>query len=113
MSELETYYTNLRNAISGFIVPVQTAKVINREKYEELVDSLMMISHELEGIDAISKSFISEIYFTIKIVRIEAEYFEEKDRSDLSCMADKLELIFDLILKDDTLRNRHSNKKRE
>jgi hypothetical protein len=106
MSEIEVSADKLRQKISDFLVPIQTSRLVSEENFIAVQQALEQIALKLKDRDLVSKSLLNEAYVTIKILREEASYFNEDESTTIVNMANKLEFIFDLILKNETTDQR-------
>jgi hypothetical protein len=106
MSEIEVFAEELRQKISDFLVPIQTSRVVNETNFKSVQQTLEQIASKLKDIDLVSKSLLNEAYVTIKILRAEAPNFNGDESIILVNMANKLEFIFELILKNETVDQR-------
>ena len=95
----------LREAITGFVVPLQTTKVLNRDAFAVLNQLCEKLAHALKGTDLVSKSLLNELYVTIQVIRAEAPYVRG-ETSLLQEMAAKLEYCFALILRNESPADR-------
>lgn len=97
MSDIDIISSELRKNITNFIVPVQTATVINEDAFEELNKSAIMLAKTLKGTELIPKSLLKELLVTFRILYAEASYIKEH-AEQLESMAAQLETIFNLII---------------
>lgn len=96
---------DLREAISQFIVPLQTSRVVAREAFDKLNQSARLLASTLKDIDSVSKSLLNELYVTFKVIRTEAQFIKEES-ANLEKMADQIEMTFDLILRGESCDDR-------
>lgn len=106
MSEIEIFADDFRQKISDFLVPIQTSKFVSEEKFRAVQQALELVASKLKDRDLVSKSLLNEAYVTIKILRAEAPHFNKDESMAIVNMANKLEFIFDLILKNETTDQR-------
>jgi hypothetical protein len=106
MSEIEVYEEELRQKISDFLVPIQTSRVVSETNFKSVQQALEQIASELKDINIVSKSLLNDAYVTIKILRAEAPHFNEDESNVMVHMANKLEIVFELILKNETIDQR-------
>jgi hypothetical protein len=97
----------LREAITSFLVPIQTTRVIKDAEFERLYCAARELVVLLKGHDLVSKSLLNEFYAIMQVLRAEAPYFG-KEQSKLQVMADQVELCFGLILEDETFEEQVS-----
>ena len=106
MSEIEALADELRQNISDFLLPIQTSKILDETNFKPVQKTLEKIASKLKGVDLVSKSILNEIYVAIKILRVEASYFKGDESISMVNMANKLEFIFEMILKNETIDQR-------
>lgn len=87
----------IRDAVSNFLIPLQTTRVVKREAFEELAASVKALAKQLKGHDLVPKSLLNEIYGTMQALRNEAPYFKG-EAATLEDMANQLEMTLGLIL---------------
>lgn len=106
MMNIEKLKDEFNQKATDFLVPIQTSKVVKLDCFESLRESLEKISLALKDIDLISKSLLNEVYVTIKILRGEAPYFSDNESRLMIYMANNLEYVFELILKNEAVGER-------
>lgn len=94
---ITTVGPRLREAVSNFLVPLLTTRVVKKDAFEELAASAEMLAKLLKGHDLVPKSLLREIYGSIGSLRNEAPYFKEQSAT-LVDMSNKLEWTYYLIL---------------
>jgi hypothetical protein len=99
--DIQTITNELREAISSFLVPLQTTRVLNKDAFIKLLKIVEALAQTLKGIDSVSKSVLNELYVTIQVLRAEAPYVKG-ETSAIQEMAGKLEYYFALILRNET-----------
>ena len=87
----------LREAITRFVVPLQTMQGVDAEAFERLHVLSTELMRSYKGKDLVSKSLLNEIYITSRVIRAESVH-AKTDRQILEQMADKLEMCFGLLL---------------
>ncbi|GAA5121239.1 hypothetical protein JIN84_00445 [Luteolibacter yonseiensis] len=87
----------IRDAVSNFLIPLQTTRVVGREAFGELHSCVKELAKQLKGHDLVPKSLLNEIYGTMQTLRNEAPYFKG-ETSTLEDMANQLEMSLGLIL---------------
>jgi len=92
---------SLQKAVTDFLVPLQNSRVVKRDAF----DKLLLVSHEcarqLKGTETVSKVLLNELYVTFQIIQREAPYLKHEE-AILYQMANKLEFIFALMLRNET-----------
>ena len=101
MNNIDEISRLLRERISGFLVPLQTRKAIDKAAFEGLAECARQLARQLKGTTLVSKAVLNEIRVTIGVLRAEAQYAGDK-APELVGMANRLEMVFDLILRDET-----------
>jgi hypothetical protein len=94
-----------REAISSFLVPLQTTKALNRNAFLTLNRVVETLAQALKGSDCVSKSVLNELYVTIQVMRAEAPYVKGETAA-IQEMAAKLEYCFALILRNESPSDR-------
>ena len=102
---IQTITDDLREAITSFLVPLQTTRILNRNAFLTLNKAVEALAQALKGTDYVSKAVLNEMYVTIQVMRAEAPYFKEETAS-IQEMADKLEYCFALILRNESPSDR-------
>ena len=95
----------VREAVFKFLVPLQTTRVIDRAAFEELFQAVKSLATELKRHDLLPKALLNEVHTTSKVLRNEAPYFRG-ETTELEGMANKLELVFNLILLGEGMEDR-------
>lgn len=88
--------TEIRQAVSDFLIPLRTTKVIKSDDFERLHTLGVELLHTYKGNDRVSKSLIYEFYATRGMIDSEIPYHKEKQQ--LQEMSARLSMIFDLLL---------------
>lgn len=104
MNEINSLEKQLHERITNLIVPIQTEGVIDDTAYISLLSIVNDLSSVLLNKELIPKSVLNEIFVTIKILRNES--LSLKKSPLLEEMANKLEYLFELILKGETSEQR-------
>lgn len=94
---ISTTGPRIRDAVSDLLVPLQTARVLKREAFEELAAAIKILARQLKGHEVVPKSLLNEIYRAMQVLRNEAPYFKG-EAAILENMANQLEMTFGLIL---------------
>lgn len=94
---ISTNGSRIREAVSNFLIPLQTTRVLKRDAFEELAASVKLLTQQLKGHDLVPKSLLNEIYGTVQVLRNEAPYFKGESPT-LEDMANQLEMSLGLIL---------------
>lgn len=105
MNDIEILGNNLREAISQFVAPLQTSRVVDREAFHKIDHLAQLLAGKLKDNDLLSKSLLNELYLTAKVIRAEAQYIKGESTS-LGEMADRIEMIFSLILRGESCDDR-------
>ena len=87
----------VREAVSNFLIPLQTTRVVSRKAFEELDDAVKILATQLKGHELVPKSLLNEVYGTMQARRNEAPYFEGETTTHQD-MANQLEMTLGLIL---------------
>jgi hypothetical protein len=87
----------IREAVSNLLIPLQTTRVVKREAFDELNNSVKTLAKQLKGHDLVPKSLLNEVYGTMQVLRNEAPYFKGETAA-LEDMAKQLEKTLGLIL---------------
>ena len=95
----------LKEAITDFLVPLQTTRVIKQDAFERLHSSAKEICRQLKGNQLVPKSLLNEIYVTALVIKTEQSHFEDR-AALLEEMSHQLEMCFILILKDESPEDR-------
>ena len=69
MNETEVIIDELKQKIFDFLSLIQTTKEIDRNYFKSIQENLEFLMINLQGLDLVSKSFLNEIYLTIKILQ--------------------------------------------
>jgi hypothetical protein len=97
MTDTETIFERFKDELGGFLLKVQTTRVLDVEAFEQLNADSRKLAQELKDRPLVPKSVLNEMRVAIKILRAEAAYMREEQGVMLE-MASKLEMTFDLIL---------------
>jgi hypothetical protein len=95
----------LREAITRFVVPLQTTRSVDSAAFEHLQALTVELMHWYKGKDLVSKSLLNEIYTTSRIIQAESVH-AKANREVLERMAAKLEMCFGLLLLNETPEDR-------
>jgi len=87
----------IRDAVSNFLIPLHTTRVVKREAFEELAVAVKTLAKQLKGHDLVPKSLLNEVYGTMQALRNEVPYFKGETAA-LEDMANQLEMSLGLIL---------------
>ncbi len=87
----------IREAVSKFLIPLQTTREIKRDAFEELSAAIKALAKALKGHDLVPKSLLNEVYGSMQVLRNEAPYFKG-ETAMLEDMANQLEMSLGLIL---------------
>jgi hypothetical protein len=105
--DIQTIPNEVREAISVFLVPLQTSRVLNKDAFLRLLKIVEALAQTLKDIESVSKSVLNELYVTIQVMRAEAPYVKGETPT-IQEMAGKLEYYFALILRNETPSERVS-----
>ncbi len=97
MNDVEFLGEELREAITQFVVPLQTTRTVDRKAFDRIERSARLLSSKLKGNDLVSKSLLNQLYVTARVIRAEARFIEGES-ANLEKMADQIEMVFGLIL---------------
>jgi hypothetical protein len=87
----------LREAVSTFLVPLQTTRVLKRNAFDALAVEVKDLAKLRKGHELVPKALLNEIYGTMQVLRNEAPYFKG-ETATLEDMANQLEMTLGLIL---------------
>lgn len=107
-NQVEIAVAGLREAISDFLLPLQTVRVIDRGAFRRLHGYAQELVRLLKESESVSKSLLNELFTVSIVTRAEAPYFKV-ERQELEGMATKIELCFSLILKGEAPEDRVPN----
>lgn len=93
---ISTTGQRLREAVSNFLIPLQTTRVLKRDAFETLAAESKGLAKQLKGHDLVPKALLNEIYGTMQVLRNEAPYFKG-ETATLEDMANQLEMTLGLI----------------
>jgi len=105
MNDVESLGEELREAISRFVVPLQTIRTVDQKAFDRIEHLARLLSRKLKGNDLVSKSLLKELYVTATIIRAEAPYIKS-EAAGLEKMAGQIEMIFGLILRGESCDDR-------
>lgn len=97
MTDAEMIFERFKEELGGFLLKIQTIRVLDAEAFERLNADCRKLAQELKNQPLVPKSMLNEIRVATKILRAEAAYVSG-ERDVIIDMADKLEMTFDLIL---------------
>lgn len=97
MTETDTIFERFKDELGGFLLKVQTTRVLDAEAFERLNADSRKLAQELKNQPLVPKSVLNEMRVATKILRAEAVYMRDEQDVMLD-MANKLEMTFDLIL---------------
>lgn len=97
MTDAETIFERFKDELGGFLLKVQTTRVVDAEAFERLNADSRKLAQELRNQPLVPKSVLNEMRVATKILRAEAAYMRDEQGVMLD-MANKLEMTFDLIL---------------
>jgi len=95
----------LREAITQFIVPLQTMQPVNVAAFERLYALAIDLLHCYKGKEYVSKSLLNELHTSVKIIVAETAH-RAKERQVMEDMASKLQMCIDLLLIGETPEDR-------
>lgn len=96
MRSVEEIAADLRQDITDFIVPIQTTKAVDTSKFERLERHASEAARTLKGSEQLPRFLLNELYVSMKVLRAEAPYCRSHQ---LDLMADRIEMVFGLILR--------------
>lgn len=99
---------SLREAISDFLLPLQTTRVINRIAFRRMHGYARQLVLLLQNHEFVSKDILNELFTVSLATRAEAPYYKS-DQQELEEMATEIELCFSLILKGEVPGDRIPN----
>lgn len=79
----------IREAVSKFLIPLQTTREIKRDAFEELSAAIKALAKALKGHDLVPKSLLNEVYGSMQV---------KGETAMLEDMANQLEMSLGLIL---------------
>lgn len=90
----------LREAVTQFLVPLQTMQPTNVKAFERLHGLVIELMRSYKGNDLVSKSLLNELYTVPRIITTELEH-RPAEREILEKMTQQLVFCFDLLLIDE------------
>lgn len=102
MTDISGIRAELDEQFTRFFTPLQTTRAVDRIALEAFYDTAQRLPALLKGTDVVSKPLLRTLYVAMSILRAEAPY-TKNDSCFLEEMADKIQMIFDLIIYDDSL----------
>jgi hypothetical protein len=104
MTDPESLQNQFTTDLGELLLAVQTARAVPREAFDRVERQSRELARVLKGHALIRKSLLNEMRVAIKILRAEAA--AAGGQAALTAMADKLEMTFDLILKNESHEDR-------
>jgi hypothetical protein len=103
--QIESTASDLREAISDFLIPFQTTRVVKRDAFQRMHGHAQELMRLLKGTEMVSKFLLNELFTVPLVIRAESPYFKD-ERQELEEMANQIELCFSLILKGEAPEDR-------
>ncbi|GJM24871.1 MAG: hypothetical protein DHS20C16_12860 [Phycisphaerae bacterium] len=102
---LESTAAELRQAITDFLVPLQTTRVVNKDAFARLFTHAQELMPILKEHELVPKSLLNELYRVPLVILAEAPYFKDESEQ-LDEMAHKIGVCFSRILKGEVPEDR-------
>ena len=101
MTDTDRVEEELRQAITRSLVPLQTGRTVDAGAFGELERLARLVAVQLKGQQRVRKSLLNELYVSARIIRAEAPYIKGHTEA-LVQIANRLETVFGLILRDES-----------
>lgn len=98
MNDIDDVFCELTDRVSCLLIPLQTGKGIDQAAFESLEQCARNLARKLKGSELLPRSVLKELKVTIGVLRAEAQHAGNEAPSLLR-MSDRLEMLFDLILR--------------
>ncbi|MEP7123732.1 MAG: hypothetical protein ABJE95_22580 [Byssovorax sp.] len=106
-NDLSQPVEDLREAVSKFLIPVQTTRAVDVDAFQILYERAIGAVRMCKGRPDVPKALLVELLGTYSVLRAEAPYLGAK-RQVLEGMADKVESCFRMILADEVPEERQA-----
>ena len=98
MNDIDTISRELPDRVSRLLIPLQTRKVIDQAAFEGLEQCARNLARKLKGSELLPRAVLKELKVTIGVLRAEAQH-AGGEAATLVGMSNRLEMVFDLILR--------------
>jgi hypothetical protein len=98
----------LKEAITDFIIPLQTTRKIDEYLFEKLHEASLQLVRVCKNEPEVPKALLQELQGTARILANEAVYLKNNEKEMLEDMAKKISLCLDLILLNEVPEDRVS-----
>lgn len=98
MNNIDKTSNDLRERVSGFLIPLQTRRIIDKAAFESLDECARDCARKLKGAELVPRTMLNELKVTIGVLRAEAQHLGSEG-PNLIAMSNRLEMTFDLILR--------------
>lgn len=88
----------LREAVSAFLYPLKTTRVVNREAFARIESLISDATRVCKADEFLAKELLREIYLTARSTESEEEYAALPDRQALQAIREKLDFLFALLI---------------
>lgn len=94
---------DLQRLVTEVVVPLQTRSTLPRDGIRRLVEAVEQAAEAARGCEALPRSLLHEIHVLARVLRAESPY---RDTETLVWAADRIDLVFSLLLAGETLADR-------
>jgi len=98
MNDIDDVLRELPDRISRLLIPLQTGEVIDQAAFESLEQCARSLARKLKGSELLPRTALKELKVAIGVLRAEAQH-AGKEAPNLVAMSNRLEMVFDLILR--------------
>lgn len=99
---IEGLLAGMRSAVSQALIPMQTDGTVSRDSLNALVDVTEELVRALKGQRFVDREVLREIYFAERVLRAEAKNLPDNELRDVTASADRMQLLFGLLLLDES-----------
>ncbi|BEV71187.1 hypothetical protein THUN1379_06690 [Paludibacterium sp. THUN1379] len=98
MNDTDKDLRDIQERVSEFLTPLCARKVIDKVAFENLENCVRCFARKIKGSELVPRSVLNEIKVTIGVLRAEAHCLGAEASITID-MANRLEMILDLILR--------------
>lgn len=98
MNDIDIISREMPGLVSRLLIPLQTRKVVDRGAFEDLERCACNLARKLKGADLLPRAVLNELKVAIGVLRAEARHTGGEE-PNLIGMSNRLEMVFDLILR--------------
>ncbi|HEX4510590.1 MAG TPA: hypothetical protein VH328_10935 [Burkholderiaceae bacterium] len=98
MNDIDEISRELRDQVSRLLVPLQTRKAIDQAAFDALEQCVRNLARKLKGSELLPRAALNELKVTIGVLRAESQH-AGSEAPKLVGMSNRLEMVFDLILR--------------